>query len=377
MLKFDADILLFRALRKVKNVNISKGGSKGPSFQRELLSPRTSSQKIEDLKLKEKVIDGFLDNIFNFKITIDNLLNNSSTGENRSKTEVVENTRTASFNKTKLLREVEEDIKSKEAIIDNFLDSILMGAPETTVTPAPSPKVSAALNDVNPENSLLSGQDSSTASTESSISSSVTTSSSTDGDTMPASSLGKVRIVKTTTTVSSIQALKLKEMESVSKFPLPVTEASTASTHPKKPEVTKQEATLILKETTTSPAVGESTTELTERTNILESTIAPQVSSTGTIPTLPSSTSTEENFSTAESLTFRNVKLEDTDFVTQFQFPVTVAPTSLSSTETIVSDSRRSEVAKEDVDGTILARATTLPIVQETKVEVTEKSAFV
>ena len=125
MFKFDVDIL-FRALRKVTE------GSKDLSFQRELQS---SDKKIQDLKLKEKVIDGFLDNIFNFKITIDNLLKNSSTDENRSKAEVLGNTRTNSFNKTKLLREVEGDIKSKEAIIDHFLDNILMGAPETTVTP--------------------------------------------------------------------------------------------------------------------------------------------------------------------------------------------------------------------------------------------------
>ena len=127
MFKFDGNIL-FRALRKVEDVKKSKEGLKDLSFQRQLQS---SDKKIKDLKLKEKVIDGFLDNIFNFKITIDNLLNNSSTDENRSKAEVLGNTRTNSFNKTKLLREVEEDIKSKEAIIDNFLDSILMGAPKT------------------------------------------------------------------------------------------------------------------------------------------------------------------------------------------------------------------------------------------------------
>ena len=127
MFKFDGNIL-FRALRKVEDVKKSKEGLKDLSFRREFQS---SDKKIKDLKLKEKVIDGFLDNIFNFKITIDNLLNNSSTDDNRLKAEVFGNTRTNSFNKTKLLREVEEDIKSKEAIIDNFLDSILMGAPKT------------------------------------------------------------------------------------------------------------------------------------------------------------------------------------------------------------------------------------------------------
>ena len=67
--------------------------------------PSGTNRKIKDLILKKKIIDGFLDNIF-------------------YKTHVL--------NKTKLFLHVEEDLKSKEIIIDNFLENILDVAPMTT-----------------------------------------------------------------------------------------------------------------------------------------------------------------------------------------------------------------------------------------------------
>ena len=81
----------------------------------------------------------------------------------------------------------------------------------------------------------------------------------------------------------------------------------------------------------------------------MKSSPAPQETSTGIILTSPTK-STEENFST-----LRIAKIEGTDFVTQFQFPVTVASTSLSSSAKFASETTASSTTSVSQTSTNLS----------------------
>ena len=94
---------------------------------------KSGPEIIEDLKVKENIVDNFLDNIFKFKRVISapiKILNSTDTDQNgsgRSVSEVLNG-----LNKTKIKEMVEEDIIQKESIIDTFLHSVLESSSEST-----------------------------------------------------------------------------------------------------------------------------------------------------------------------------------------------------------------------------------------------------
>ena len=101
----------------------------------ELKAPKkfkSGPEIIEDLKVKENIVDNFLDNIFKFKRVISapiKIPNATDTDQNESGQSVSEVLN--GLNKTKIKEMVEEDIIQKESIIDTFLHSVLESSSES------------------------------------------------------------------------------------------------------------------------------------------------------------------------------------------------------------------------------------------------------
>ena len=84
----------------------------------------TGIEIVESLKRKEDIVDDFLDNILSFKSNIIPMTLNSSIPMNLENDMNVSKTQLEKKEKRNLV--IEEDIKSKETLIDRFLDSILL-----------------------------------------------------------------------------------------------------------------------------------------------------------------------------------------------------------------------------------------------------------